>query len=346
MLTVKYMNIVTILVMIIIFVGISGDGAWAKQKNKDEEKKVEVVEASPIELPPKLTPDLVEKNRSEALVRTLKDSSTAHWLPTINDLQFLVLHHTSLAATTKGTLLLLPGNEHHPDWPGIIHHLRTEMPNEGWSTLSLALPDFLPKTFIPPRLDPIKVVKEPKHKESKKKGEIKEVKKKVRSQPEQDQKPKPPFEERTHHRINEALNFISSQGGQNEKIVVIAEGLSAIWITHFLSENLNLSTSNQNKVDALVFIGGRGAPELNKLNMVQAAIQIKKPLLDITNPQDGSYQESKQRSKLAKKTRHKQYQRLSLSSPPYFRGQETQLYNRIRGWLKRHFDSNQYRKKN
>lgn len=40
----------------------------------------------------------------------------------------------------KGAVLILHGRGFHPAWPTVIQPLRTELPDEGWATLSIQLP--------------------------------------------------------------------------------------------------------------------------------------------------------------------------------------------------------------
>ena len=338
----------------IIIFGFSGESAWAKKKKSDKQKEPKVVETAPIKLPPKLTPNLIEKQRSEALCEDLDPNTSPHWLPDNSDDTFLALYFASITAKIQGTLLLLPENAHHPDWPGTIHQLRTSMPDEGWSTVSIALPDYISTTKIPPR----PIVLTPKSSndsnEKEKKKSKKKQKKKVFKEVAEKQKPTPvkedlkqedskqdnklPFEERTHQRISEALNFIESKGTSNGKIIVVAEGLSALWITEFLTGNSAQASSTNPRVDAVIFIGGRSISDFKHINLSQSTIKIEQPFLDITNSNDESYSMANQRSKLAKQAGHKQYQRLILASPLHHGSQDSQLFSRIKGWLKRHFD--------
>jgi len=335
----KRLNVVLVSILAVVLMGAHGDDAWAKKKKKNKTPKATT---KPIVLPPKLTLNLIEKQRSESLSKTLKDGTTSHWLTSEGDNTFLILHRTSIAARNKGTILLLPENEHHPDWPGIIHYLRTELPNDGWATVSLALPDYLVETKIPPRSKPTAAAKESSSK--KKKGKKSKKKKKQESEQGEStisdatkpntekttpEKPKKPIQERTNHRIGEALNFIKGLGGGG-KLVIVAEGLSALWITNYL-------TTNKARLHGIIFIGGRDAPELDQLNLTNSAIPLKRPLLDITSRQDASYQGVIQRSKLAKQAGHKQYQRVELSASASSNSQTIPIYRRIKGWLKRNF---------
>lgn len=70
--------------------------------------------------------------------------------------ELLALYHEYLNAEKKGAVILLHPMSGHPDWPGVINFLREELPQHGWSTLSIQLPLLSPdepvedygKTFI------------------------------------------------------------------------------------------------------------------------------------------------------------------------------------------------------
>ena len=48
----------------------------------------------------------------------------------------------------KGAVVLLHGMAAHPDWPGLIHFLRTTLPDHGWDTLAVQMPVLAPETPI------------------------------------------------------------------------------------------------------------------------------------------------------------------------------------------------------
>jgi len=55
-------------------------------------------------------------------------------------------HETS---SPKGAIILMHGSGAHPDWGDIIHPLRVELPDKGWSTLSIQMPLELPEQKDP-----------------------------------------------------------------------------------------------------------------------------------------------------------------------------------------------------
>jgi predicted alpha/beta-hydrolase family hydrolase len=64
----------------------------------------------------------------------------------VGDAEFLEADgHDFLAILTeadapRGGVILVHGTGAHPDWPEVIHPLRTRLPEHGWTTLSIQLP--------------------------------------------------------------------------------------------------------------------------------------------------------------------------------------------------------------
>ncbi len=106
--------------------------------------------------PPIRNPPLrLEVKRNQPLAKQIEGLEGAEgnvvWLGEQKD-PFLGLYIENYVGDTLGAVLILHDNEQHPDWPGMLRELRTSFPQHGWSTLSIALPDFRP---IPPMLPPL-----------------------------------------------------------------------------------------------------------------------------------------------------------------------------------------------
>ena len=63
----------------------------------------------------------------------------AQWL-TANGQQFLAIYTEAQTPNPLGGVILLHGMGAHPDWPAVISPLRRELPESGWSTLSIQMP--------------------------------------------------------------------------------------------------------------------------------------------------------------------------------------------------------------
>jgi pimeloyl-ACP methyl ester carboxylesterase len=54
--------------------------------------------------------------------------------------EFLSIYTESDAESPQGGVILIHGIGVHPDWPDVINPLREQLPEHGWSTLSLQMP--------------------------------------------------------------------------------------------------------------------------------------------------------------------------------------------------------------
>jgi len=54
--------------------------------------------------------------------------------------RFLGIYTPSQTPNTEGAAILLHGVGAHPDWPDVINPLRSELPDQGWATLSIQMP--------------------------------------------------------------------------------------------------------------------------------------------------------------------------------------------------------------
>lgn len=78
-----------------------------------------------------------ETRWAEQIVDALIDGE-AVWLEAGGQ-RFLAIY-TPPAGEPRGGVVLLHGMGAHPDWPEVVHPLRTGLPERGWATLSIQLP--------------------------------------------------------------------------------------------------------------------------------------------------------------------------------------------------------------
>jgi pimeloyl-ACP methyl ester carboxylesterase len=79
-----------------------------------------------------------EKRWADQIVDALI-TGDAEWLP-VGDLKVLSIYTPSDTEPTRGAAIILHGIGVHPDWPDVIHPLRTRLPEAGWATLSVQMP--------------------------------------------------------------------------------------------------------------------------------------------------------------------------------------------------------------
>lgn len=100
--------------------------------------------------PPKpyVVPD-AEKTRFEVLAQQA-DPREVMTLDTANEESVLSLYRPEHTPEARGALVILHEEDGHPDWPMVVNPVRTQMPDFGWATLSVAIPSPGP-TDIPER---------------------------------------------------------------------------------------------------------------------------------------------------------------------------------------------------
>ena len=79
-----------------------------------------------------------EKRWADQIVDALI-TGEAEWLP-VGQHKVLAIYTESETQPAKGGVILLHGIGVHPDWPDVIHPLRTGLPEAGWATLSVQMP--------------------------------------------------------------------------------------------------------------------------------------------------------------------------------------------------------------
>jgi pimeloyl-ACP methyl ester carboxylesterase len=79
-----------------------------------------------------------EKRWADQIVDALI-TGEAEWLP-VGELKVLSIYTPSEVEPARGAAIILHGIGVHPDWPDVIHPLRTRLPEAGWATLSVQMP--------------------------------------------------------------------------------------------------------------------------------------------------------------------------------------------------------------
>lgn len=82
-----------------------------------------------------------ERSENEAQGLQQQLPNTEQQQLTTSDGNFLALWKPANAAESSGVVILIPGDSESADWPQAIGPLRNKLPDVGWSSLSLTLPD-------------------------------------------------------------------------------------------------------------------------------------------------------------------------------------------------------------
>ena len=86
-------------------------------------------------------PELAERSQDEALALQEQLPAGEQQQLKAGDESFLALWQPANKGDAQGLVILLPGAGESADWPQAIGPLRSKLPDAGWHSLSLTLPD-------------------------------------------------------------------------------------------------------------------------------------------------------------------------------------------------------------
>lgn len=215
----------------------------------------------------------------------------------------------------QGAVLILPDNGEHGQWPGVVGPLRDTLPDSGWSTLAINLPNIPARTFPIGPTDPTGTPPVEENGSN-------EIADDSDSEPDEadinSENPAELYQQMMLQRISAAIHYLQNRGQLN--IAIVAHGHSAIWAALWLEESeLGKSGIGLILVDATE---DSYAPE----RLQQILPQLALPIFDIITQsnKNSAFINTKRKGAILNK-QHSSYQQLSSSDP----------VRRIRGWLKK-----------
>ena len=263
------------------------------------------------------------------------------------DERFLALWLPANVADPSGAVIILPGDDETADWPQSVGPLRSKLPNGGWHSLSLTLPD--PNSDAPPLRsaeppDPEleeeaaaetttasaeesaegsptadEAVAEPSNTQL---DSAETAASKVKNTEEQQKA----HAERVLARIGSAIDFAEQQ--QAKTIVLLGHGSGAYWAARYLAERKPANIQNLLLVAAQLPAGY--TPPLDEL-----IPQLQLATGDFYYKDlSADRQAALKRSQASKRQKHPSYIQIAMKALPGNReAEQEQLYRRIRGWL-------------
>ncbi|WP_428036691.1 DUF3530 family protein [Amphritea sp.] len=115
---------------------------------KSDSPATESPAASPVD---RVMPDFSQQQQAD-LALAQNTETQVIWLDLNGQKQLALLQH-AVASAPVGTVIIFTDRSTSADWPAMVHPLRTQLPEFGWNTLSITLPD-LPSPLIPQRTLP------------------------------------------------------------------------------------------------------------------------------------------------------------------------------------------------
>jgi pimeloyl-ACP methyl ester carboxylesterase len=301
---------------------------------KDGEAPAAAVERAP----------LSERSVDDAAALAKRVPEKEQQLLKAGDEEFLALWKLANVGDATGVIILIPGDGETADWPQAMAPLREKLPDAGWHTLSLSLPD--PQGDEPP-LRPIEEAAPPAGEEKKADAPPADTTEAApATTPENaavpaDNTPPPSGiseEQRTTHatrvsaRIEAAIAF--AQEKKAKAIVLLGHGSGGYWAARYLADNKPKQVSNLILVAAEKPVGFSPVLEdlVPELKLATGDFYYK----DLPLDRDAA----KLRKEASKRQKHPAYIQVSMGALPGDRATEQeQLYRRVKGWLSQHLQS-------
>ncbi len=272
------------------------------------------------------------------------------------DESFLTLWLPANTAEAEGVVILVPGDGESPDWPQAIGPLRRKLPDAGWQTLSLALPDpqsTAPVTRPAESAASASADKDASAADSASKPDVKgesgnapapeSTAQAGSGEPAQseDQAPPPaidPVEQRKAHaeRVMARLQASIDLALQHEpkSVVLLGHGTGAYWAARYLAEKEPAEIHNLLLVAAEVPRDFRPALEdmVPKLKLATGDFYYRDARAD--------REAARLRMQAGKRQKHPAYVQIAMQALPADpKAEQEQLYRRIRGWLSLHLQA-------
>lgn len=261
------------------------------------------------------------------------------------DERFLALWLPANAAEPSGVVIILPGDAETADWPQSVGPLRHKLPNAGWHSLSLTLPD--PNGDAPPLRSPAPQTEAPSKAPAEADPETTSTEEPNTpvDEPHADtrdnsldsaetaaSKEKNIEEQQQAHadrvlaRIESAIGFAEQQ--QAKTVVLLGHGSGAYWAARYLAERKPGNIHNLLLVAAALPAGY--TPSLDEL--IPQLPQATGDFYYKDLPADR--QAALKRSQASKRQKQTTYTQVAMKALPGNRdAEQEQLYRRIRGWL-------------
>ena len=303
-------------------------GAAKSKKASEATKKI----TEPV---PATTPVMIdhEKARHQALAAELLQTPDSNneiiWLGQADN-QYLGLFSSNHNRSFIGNIILLHDNQQHPDWPGVIHQLRTELPGHGWTTLSIAVPD----TVTPPTIKMPTKKQLNKDKADTQAEPFNEMESATQAM-EAKQKAALSTKAAEHTptqvglRIQEGIQFLKKKN--RKPIVIVAVGISASWAANRISK---MPLPN---ISGLVMIDAEQTQLSPTYNLSQDTAALKTYTLDIV-PEFNQRSNHLQRKQATIRSRHPRFQqRIIPGAHGLSQDNAPLIVKTVRGWVTRIF---------
>ena len=247
------------------------------------------------------------------------------------DDSFLALWKPANVDEPKGAVVIVPGADESPDWPNAVGPLRRKLPDVGWSSLSLSMPDAYNDVFAR-AADPAPAGdKAPAEKDAKAKAPDPAATAEADAAAAAEQAAAQTElakanAEKIFARIDSAVAF--AQQNKARTVVLLGHGTGAYWAARYMSEHA--SPAVQKLVMVTAVDTGKDTPSLLELLPT-----LKVATADFVNQERTvARQQAQARLDASKRVKNARFTQVALSTIAGNPAMEQdQLFRRVRGWL-------------
>lgn len=306
---------------------------------------------------PVVRPSVSERSQDDAVGLERQLPENERQMLQAGDESFLALWLPANTAEAEGVVILVPGDGESADWPVAIGPLRRKLPDAGWQTLSVTLPD--PQSTAPvPRpaesADKASADTDANAADSASKPEVTGSKGNATPTPEStaeagsaepaqaspEETPPTPTDpvalrkahaERVLARIQAAVELAEQR--KPKTIVLLGHGTGGYWAARYLGERTPTDIKN------LLLVAAEMPRDF------QPSLEDSVPLLNLATG-DFYYKDkatdresAKLRLQASKRQKSPNYVQIGMNAlPANLPTEQDQLYRRIRGWLSMHLE--------
>lgn len=254
-----------------------------------------------------------QKNRMRGLITKLSQNN-AHEIETLqfNNEEFLALFRDASTGDTQGCIILLHGDNEHPDWPSVINPIRTKLNENSWCTLSIEVPDVYPKESL---------TLSPQNNESSENTEEQTT--------ENNTETALPNEDTIFGRIDTAIDFLSERDFKTFTILGHRTGASYA---------LKYTAEKELKSGALVIIAPISPSNIDSFELSKTIEKVQLPILDYyfdVSMKEVRFAQERQSSANRRQDKNLVYQQIkAFRDQRYQVAGEKRLTQRVWGFLK------------
>ncbi|HEY0289614.1 MAG TPA: alpha/beta hydrolase family protein [Pseudomonas sp.] len=252
------------------------------------------------------------------------------------DESFLALWKPANSDDPKGAVIVIPGAGETADWPNAVGPLRRKLPDVGWASLSLTMPDAPDDGVIARAPEPIPAAgdaatdkatpKDAANKTTDPTATAEAEAAATAARATADAEQAKSYAERIFTRIESAVAF--AQQNKARSIVLVGHGSGAYWAARFMSEKS--SPAVQKLVMITAQETGKDTPSL-----LQILPTLKVATADfVDKDRPVSRKQAQERLDASKRVKGAKFTQITLNTVPGNSATEQeQLTRRVRGWL-------------